>query len=466
MRFPGASAGIRDRPICSGAESGSVGTGWYLCLTLLLVAALLQAARVTAEPSGPPGIRILVVKSEAEARDAVAAYTAGVPFDRLVRERSIGPARERGGYLGRLDAASLPPAAQTALAITSRGGVSPIFAIESGFAVIQVVTTGEEEELEARIRQEPEARALFQRGTELGKDGDLEAAESFLRQAIDLNPGLADAHFNLAIVLWKRGSLEAAIATMRSLTQLYPGDFEAQLQLGAWLFEQRLYPESCQAFERAATLQLDSREAWLGLARSYEAAGKAKAAVGAYRQLLTLVGQDDPGLYESWLRVAMQAKDGPTAVEAARKVQALRPGHQGFLALGQALLLNGEANAAVQEFQKAVALAPTSATARAGLASAYAKAGETQAAVEAYLQAIRLEPGNPSHYRTLARLYAGEGRLDLAIVALRDGVAAAAAASRELQAAMSEELAALYDQAGMSREAEQERFRARSLRSP
>jgi DNA-binding SARP family transcriptional activator len=92
--------------------------------------------------------------------------------------------------------------------------------------------------------------------------------------------------------------------------------------------------------------------------------------------------------------------------------------------------------------------------------------GKAEAAAERLLRAVQLEPDNPTRYRTLARLYEGTGRLDLAIVALRDGVSAAAASSRDLQAEMSEELATLYERAGMSREAERERLQAKSLRKP
>jgi len=435
-------------------------------LCAVVATLLLPGGWAGAEPPRPPGIRILVVKTEAEARDAIAAYNAGTPFGHLVRERSIGPERERGGYLGRLNPASLAPAARALVSKTPRGRLTPLFRTENGFAVIQVVTSAEEQELEARALAEPEARELLQRGTQLGQAGDLDGARSLLRRAIELNPDLEDAHFNLAMIYRKQGDLEAAIAAMRQVARLHPDDFEAQMHLGAWLFERGRYPEASEAYERAATLQMGSREAWLKLAQAYGAAGKAKAAVGAYRQATTLQAGNDPALYEAWLRVALQAKDGPAAVTAARKFQTLRPGHEGFLALGEALLLNGEAEAAVQEYQKAVALSPSSAAAHAGLGAASLRVGQSEAAAEHFLRAVQLEPQNTIHYRTLARLYEGQGRLDLAIVALRDGASAAALSSPKLQAEVSEELAALYERAGMSREAALERLRVQSLRSP
>lgn len=432
----------------------------------MVAAVLLAAPGGSAELPQPPAVRILVVRTEAEARAALADLGAGVPFERLVRQLSIGPERERGGYLGRVNPDTLAPAARAALARTARGRVSPIFPTENGFAILQVLTLRQEQEAERKLRREPEAQALLQRGTELARAGDLAGAESLLERATDLDPDLVDAHYNLAIVYRGRQRVEAAIAAMRRVVALNPGDFEAYMRLGAWLFERGQYPESSDAYERAATLRMDSREAWLRLAQSYDAAGRAKAAVGAYRQAIALQDFDDPALLGALFRAALQARDGPAAVEAARRLQKFRPGHEGFMGLGEALLLSGEARAAVEQYQKAVALAPGSAAAEIGLASAYAQAGEVEAAVEAYLRAIQLDPGNPGPYRTLARLYEGLGRLDLAIVALRDGVGAAVSASRALQAEMAEELAALYARAGMSTEAERARLRAASLRGP
>jgi tetratricopeptide (TPR) repeat protein len=412
------------------------------------------------------GLRILVVKTQAEARAAVAAFNAGTPFDRLARERSIGPERERGGYLGRVDPGTMWPEARRALAKARRGRLTPIFPAENGFAVIQVLTEREEEEMETQRRRAPEAQALLERGTELGQAGELDEAVSLFQQTIELNPELAEAHFNLAMAYRELKQMDAAITAMRRLVRLRPDDFEAQMLLGTWLFERDAFLDASQAFERAATLEMDSREAWLRLAQSYDAAARPQAAVGAYRQVLNLLGRDDPAIYGALFRVAMQAKNGPVAVASARKLRELRTGHEGYLDLGNALLLNGEAEAAVLEFQKAVALAPSSASAYARLASAQARAGQAESAAESLLQAIQLEPEDPDYYRSLARLYEGMERLDLAIVALRDGVSAAAASSPQLQAELAEGLAGLYERAGMLREAHREWDRARSLRTP
>lgn len=444
--------------------------GWLLALPVLAVCLLCGGTAWggtrtdrTAAPTRP-AIRMLVVETEAEAREAVAQVTAGVLFDHIVRARSVGPQRGRGGYLGKVDPASLSPAARAALAKTRRGRLSPIFMAEGGFAVIQVLTERDEQEQEARIKREPEALALLEQGTEAGKAGDLAGAAALLRQATEVNPSLADAHFNLAIALWRLGQAVEAIAAMRESTRLAPTDVDAHLRLGAWLLSRREPGEAIRHYERAATLRMDAPEIWQKLAQSYEAAGKARAAVGAYQRVLSLLETEDAATLQSLLRVATLAEDGGAAVEAARRLKQLRSGHEGFLAVGEALILNGEPAEALRELQMAVALAPALARPHIGLAAAYLKLTEPASAAEHLLTAIRLSPDDPGPYQRLSRVYAGMGRVDLAIVALRDGLGAAGSLPRAVQADLAAELASLYDMAGMPRDAERERQRAAALR--
>jgi tetratricopeptide (TPR) repeat protein len=453
-------------------SDGRVGAGRVfraaqLLVTLLgLIAAGLIVGEARADAPTTPAIRILVVKTEAEARDALARANSGVAFDQIVRERSIGPERGRGGYLGRVDPAGLPPSIRGVLARTRSGRLSAVFETEGGFGVLQVLTDQEEKEAEARLRQEPEARDLLKRGTDLGRQGDIEGAVALLTRAIELDPGLGDAHFNLGIGLYRLGRREDAIREMQEAVRLQPSDFDAHMRLGAWLSAAGQLGEAVAEFERATALRMESLDAWLRLAQAYDAAGRGRAAVEAYRRVLGLLGRDDPLILEALLKAATQAKDGPTAVEVARKLLARRSDHEGFLALGDALMLNGESEAAIREYQKAVALAPNSARGHARLGAAYAQANQFEPAAEQLLRAVRLEPDQLEYYQVLSRLYEQMGRLDLAIVSLRDGVGVASNAPRPIQAEIAERLASLYGQAGMSREAETEQLRAKILRTP
>ena len=132
--------------------------------------------------------------------------------------------------------------------------------------------------------------------------------------------------------------------------------------------------------------------------------------------------------------------------------------------LGDALLLSKKPEAAIQEYRKAIALAPSATRGYLKLAAAYLQINQPEQAAEQLIEAVRLEPSQPEPYQVLSRLYEQSGRLDMAIVALRDGVNALVSAPPAVRAELADRLAILYERAGMSREAEAERYRAQTLR--
>jgi tetratricopeptide (TPR) repeat protein len=292
----------------------------------------------------------------------------------------------------------------------------------------------------------------------------VEGAVKLLAQAVELDPGLADAQYNLGIGLWRLNQSEAAIRAMQEAARLQPDDYDAHMRLGAWLAASGRRGEAVVEYERAAGLKIESPEAWMRLAQVYDAAGRSRPAVEAYRRVLGLLGRDDPLVLEALLSAAMHAEDGPTAVEAAQKFLARRPDHEGFLLLGDALLLSKQPEAAIQEYRKAIALAPSAARGHLKLAAAYVQMNQPEPATEQLIEAVRLEPIQPEPYQALSRLYEQSGRLDLAIVALRDGINASVSAAPTVRAELADRLAILYERAGMSREAEAERYRAQTLR--
>jgi predicted Zn-dependent protease len=439
----------------------------------LLAVWLLAAAGILSASAGSAGdsrrtlpLRMIVVPTQQEAREIAAAAAAGTPFERLARERSIGPERERGGYLGRVNPATLSPDAQAALSRTRVGQVSPVFSTEQGYALFQWLPEPTARALDQAARNELEGERLLEEGTEAGKAGELRRAAELLARAAELHPTLLDAHYNLAIAHRRLGQMPEAMTAMRRAIELRPDDYDARMRLGGWLHETGQHAEASLQLERAAMLRMDSPEAWNRLAQCYEAAGRSRDAAAAYRRVLALLGRDDPALLQAILRNAMAGRDGPAALDAARRLQPLSPGHQGFVAVGQALLLSGEAERAAAELEKAVALSPSSVPGRLALSEAYSALGKPAAAAAELAQVTRLEPDNPAHYQLLSQRYDEAGRLDLAIVSLRDGLSVAGKASRQVQAEIASQLATYYERAGMKREAAREWSRAEALQAP
>jgi len=91
-------------------------------------------------------------------------------------------------------------------------------------------------------------------------------------------------------------------------------------------------------------------------------------------------------------------------------------------ALGEALLAEGEAEAATAQLEKAVALDPDHARARRALARAYAKAGRPTMAERALLEQVQRRPDDPTARDDLAEALVLVGRVDDAIVHLEEAV--------------------------------------------
>ncbi len=108
-----------------------------------LVSALMASAVFGAPPQSEMGIRMIVVRTEAEATGLLARLRAGEKFDQLARTQSIDPSAGAGGYLGVLAMEQLRPEFQAALNGLKPGGVSDAARIGASFALLQRLTDDE-----------------------------------------------------------------------------------------------------------------------------------------------------------------------------------------------------------------------------------------------------------------------------------------------------------------------------------
>lgn len=85
--------------------------------------------------------------------------------------------------------------------------------------------------------------------------------------------------------------------------------------------------------------------------------------------------------------------------------------------VGTALLAQGQIEAAIAEFQRAVALEPRYGAAHLNLGYAYARGDRREAAIAAYQRGLQCEPGNALGHNNLGVLYDTQGQYDQAIAA-------------------------------------------------
>ena len=219
-----------------------------------------------------------------------------------------------------------------------------------------------------------------------GADGS-EVAKAF-REAIRLRPDFAEAHNNLGLVLIQSGDDEGGIAALREAVRLGPDYAEARTNLGAALTPTDA-AAAVQELEKAVSLAPASVKAQFNLAMAYGASpnrGSAKE------------------------------------IEQLRKVIALAPTFgRAHLALGKALLREGNVPEAVGALQEVVRLEPTSGEAHYQLGLALARAGRKDEA------SAELEKGRG--------LIAADDRLKTAGLDLDEGRAALARGDLETAAA-------------------------------
>ena len=79
------------------------------------------------------------------------------------------------------------------------------------------------------------ARAEFERGTAAAQEGRLAEAIVMLRRAVELKPGLAEAHYNLAAAYRDLGESDASLAAYRRAAQLAPRFADVHVDIASLL---------------------------------------------------------------------------------------------------------------------------------------------------------------------------------------------------------------------------------------
>ena len=247
------------------------------------------------------------------------------------------------------------------------------------------------------------AQVYFQRAMVEYALGQAESATADLERAVEIDPGLFAARYNLAISY--AGScavpdgLARAIAEAETAVRLRPDSAEAHRLLGS-LYQQAGRNEDALAALQTA-LQHDSQDAL-----TYQALAAVQTALGKEAE-------------------AAQASQQAVALHQAALAGGSVDAYETQLALGDAYVGAGQYEQAVTAYQAAAALKPDAAAPQRGLGNAHYWQGDLDQAAADYQQAAALAPQDPN-----APLLAG-------LVQAQQGDLAGAIASQEAAARLS-----------------------------
>ena len=195
--------------------------------------------------------------------------------------------------------------------------------------------------------------------------------EKLCRYMMATSPGSFFPRYGLALEMEKQGRLDEAIDLFRQVLRMKPDYYKAWNGLGhAWALKGR-YQRACRYFAHAVRLYPDYAEAHGNLAAALTYLGKYDQAVQHYEKALELK-QDYLDARRNYAATLLHWLGQPdSAAQQYRQILALNPrDSQAHCGLGDILLRQGRAQAALVHYRAALRLEPGSTPARKGLQQA------------------------------------------------------------------------------------------------
>jgi Flp pilus assembly protein TadD len=279
-------------------------------------------------------------------------------------------------------------------------------------------------------------------GVALRQQQRLDEAALAFRAALELNPGDAEVHINLGIALKGLWRLEESAACLRTAIALRPDSPRAHNSLGNTLREQGMLDEAAACYRRALDLQpdyQDARDSFGDLMQQgrqnqgEQYQGEQYQGVqyrGAQDQGRQDQGRQDQGRQDQGQKDQGQ-KDQEPGEDAAAGVRAAPEPNPGDPVvadnwagtMADAPPTRPEPADRLAVLRLEAALRPDDPQAQFDLGVALKEQGQIEAAVGCYRRALALQPDYPGAHNNLGNALRGLGRLDEAVASLRAAVA-------------------------------------------
>jgi tetratricopeptide (TPR) repeat protein len=280
-------------------------------------------------------------------------------------------------------------------------------------------------------QQAGELESLLASAQQAQAGGDFQSAADYYRQAVALQPEVAELRTNLGLMYYQIGKDEQAAEAFRQALRQKPTLFVPNLFLGLDYVKLKRFRDAIPYLNRAAILKPTDIQAQLGLGQAYAGNGKTRLASASYSRATQL----DPGNADAWYhlgvsyleqveadarilltkqkdsvyvqllmaetfaeqRAFVQAED---AYKKARAFSKVPPGaHAGY---GFVLLNRHDPSGAERELRAEIALNPGSLIANLGMARLHLEQGETSQAANEIREIAKTDAG---FLRTNASLF-------------------------------------------------------------
>lgn len=240
------------------------------------------------------------------------------------------------------------------------------------------------------IAEGPRAQIHVSRGDTALSRNDLQAALAEFREAVKLDPLLADAHTKLGLTYKATGELEKAADSLESAVRLDPQNFKSTFELGEVYRMLNRFSQAVRAYVLACRLQPENFDSHYRLASCYHQAGEQDQAIEAYNQALRI---------------------NPRSAQAWSNLGALQD-------------MKGKPYEAIQSYKRSLECDTDQPGVLVNLATVYVNQERFDAAQRALESAIRMAPNLSAAHERLGYCLWRENKLDDATVAYRKSIAA------------------------------------------
>jgi len=300
------------------------------------------------------------------------------------------------------------------------------------------------------------ARQLIDQGNALEDCGDLVAARTYYREAVQLAPQMARAHLNLGNVLQALGQFESAIAAYQAAVELQPDFAGAHLNLGNANMRMQRYAAAVVAYDKAVSLDDQQPDTYFAQAMALESLNRLEEALIAVQKsialqpenslayglegnLLAALGrhQDavasfhralhrDPSYFLAWTSLGdseLQLGCLDEALECYQRGAQVQSGvallHMKIATTFQML---GKQQPALREMKRAIELDPNSSVISFNAANLFDECQDYSAAMEYYQRALAIRP-DAQTYNNLGNVQKKLGDLDEAFASFQQALA-------------------------------------------
>lgn len=241
------------------------------------------------------------------------------------------------------------------------------------------------------------------------RTGDHAGAERAYRRGLELAPGDPEILNALGWTLFQSGRPADAVAEYERALAANPEHAKSHNNLALALIELGRMDEAASHFQ--ASLAIEPRcEIYSDLGFAYARMNKPAEAFAAYRKALEL----DPECVSAHLNLAVAYVQAGKLAEAEahyRKALPGRPTAETHNGLGYVLGRQGRSDAAIAEFEQAIAIDPKYAPAYNNLADALARAGKLAEAEQTYQRSLAVKQ-SPAVYNALGTVQRRLGKTD------------------------------------------------------